>query len=328
MGKINFQKLEKLLPKIRKNVLLKNYTTFKIGGPAKYFFEAKNKEDIIKAIKAAKEFELPFFILGEGSNLLAADKGFKGLIIRIKNYELRIKNNIICAEAGVKLSDLVKLSLKNNLTGLEWATGIPGTVGGAVYGNTSAFGSLTAGIIESVEALDSKTLKIKTFSKTNCRFSDKDSIFKHKKNLVILSAVFKLKKGNKEKIENKIGEYLNYRKKSYLFEFVSAGCVFKNFFPVQGKTWRNSGKNQKLLKEFPELKEFIKKGIIPAGFLIEKCGLKGKRIGRAEISKKHGNFIVNSGNAKAKDALLLIKLIKEKVKNKFGIILEEEIEIL
>ncbi len=271
MEKINFQKLEKLLPKVRENVLLKNYTTFKIGGLARYFFLAKNKEDIIKAAKAAKELKLPFFILGGGSNLLVSDKGFNGLVVKF----------------GQPLSSYVS-------KGLEWAVGIPGTVQGAVCGNAGAFKKSMKDAIESVEVFDTETEKIKIFKNKDCRFSYRNSIFRKKKNLIILSVKIKTKKSNTKKIK----QSLNYRKETQPLEFFLAGSIFKN---LEG---------------------------FSAGELIEKCGLKGKRIGDAQISEKHANFIVNLGNAKAKDVLSLMKLAKEKVKNKFGIVLEEEVQIM
>jgi len=246
----------------------------------------------------AKKSNLPFFILGGGSNILVSDKGYNGLVIKIKNQKSKIKNNRILAEAGLALNRLVELSLKNNLTGMEWAVGIPGTIGGAIYGNAGAFKKSMKDLIKEVEVFDTKDEKIKIFKNKDCKFGYRDSIFKKKKNLIILSASLQLKKGKKMKIKEKIKRYLNYRKETQPLNFPSAGSIFKN------------------------PKNFY------AGFLIEKCGLKGKRIGNAKISEKHANFIVNLGNGKAKDVKKLIKLIKKKVKNKFKIELEEEIQYL
>ncbi len=340
-------RIEEHLPKIQKNISLAKYTTFKIGGPARYFFVAKNKEDLIRAIKTAKKLKLRFsnsrlnihtlanqgsaerrdsgarqvLILGGGSNVLFSDRGFNGLVI---NFQFSIfnfqKDGTIYAGAGTKLEDIVKLATKESLTGLEWAAGIPGTVGGAVYGNAGAFNSVTGDIVKSVEILDFKTLKIKNFSKKDCKFFPKNTIFKNRKNLIILSVVFKLKKGNKKQVQKKIKEYLSYRKKSHPFNLSSAGCAFKNY--------KLKIKNKKLLKEFPELKEFNKMGMVPASYLVEKSGLKGKKIGGAQISTKHANFIVNLEKAKAKDVIKLIKLAKQKVKKKFGVNLEEEVQII
>lgn len=309
----------KLLQGAKKNVLLKNYTTYKIGGLAKYFFVAKNKDDLIKAIKTAKELKIPFFILGGGSNVLFSDKGFKGLVIKIQTDNLLIKDGKIIAGAGLMLSKLVDFALENNFTGLEWSRGVPGTVGGAVFGNAQAFGTKISDQIESVEALDLKTLTVKNFSKKHCKFSLKNSVFKKTKKLIITSIVFKLEKSEKNEIQKKTDDFLNYRKNNHP-NFPSAGSTFVN---PEKKI-----KNKKLLAKFPELNVFNERGTIPAGYLIQKSGLQGKKIGGAQISEKHANFIVNNGGAKAKDVLALIKLAQKKVKENFNINLETEIQII
>lgn len=312
--------IKEKLPGVRENIALSGYTTFKIGGPARYFFSAKTEQDLIRALKAAKDSKLSFFILGGGSNILVSDRGYKGLVVHNLSSGLKISNSKVVAEAGAKLSEAVKAAAKNGLTGLEWAAGIPGTIGGAIYGNAGAFWLSMRDIIKSVKALDLKTLKTKSFSQKDCLFSSKDSIFKHNKDLIILSAVFKLGKGGKRQTQEKIREYINYRKENHPLDFPSAGCIFKNYTPEI--------KNQKLFKKFPGLIDFSKKGRVPSAYLIEMCGLKGKKIGRAQVSKKHANFVVNLGGAKASDVKKLVKLARQKVKNKFGIILEEEIQYL
>ena len=151
--------INKLLPGLRKNILLKNYTTFHIGGPAKYFYTAKNKNDLIKAVKAAKELKLPFFVLGGGSNVLVADDGYDGLVIKFQssNYKFqtnsKIQNAKIYIESGMPLSLLVSKTAEKGLTGLEWAVGIPGTVGGAIRGNAGAFEQSMNNIVKKVEVL-------------------------------------------------------------------------------------------------------------------------------------------------------------------------------
>jgi UDP-N-acetylmuramate dehydrogenase len=171
--------------------------------------------------------------------------------------------------------------------------------------------------IKSVEVLDLKTSKIINFSNKQCKFSLKNSIFKKNKNLIIISAILKLKQIKKEEVEEKVKKYISYRKKNHPVKFPSAGSVFVNPELIV--------KNKKLLAKFPELIEFNKWGVIHVGYLIEKCGLKGKRIGNAQISLQHANFIVNLGGAKAKDVLQLIKLAKQKVKKMFNINLQQEI---
>jgi len=287
---------------LKKNVLLKNHTSFKIGGRALYFLEAKTKPEIISAIYLAENKNWPFFILGQGSNVLVSDQGFKGLIIKIKNQKLKIKKQnqkfkILEVESGTSLPKLVNFAAQNGLAGLEWAVGIPGTVGGAIYGNAGAFGKSMADLIKEVEVLDEK-FKIKKYKNYDCKFSYRESIFKRKANLIILSAKIKLKKEKKAKIKKKMKEYLAFRKKTQPLSFPSAGSIFKN---PPGKS---------------------------AAVLIEKAGLKGKKIGQAQISKKHANFIINLGGAQAWQVKKLIDLVKSKVKQKFGIDLKEEIRYL
>jgi UDP-N-acetylmuramate dehydrogenase len=307
--------------RLQKNVSLKDHTTFKIGGPAEYFLIVKKTEDLVLGIKFARENKLKITIFGGGSNLLVSDKGLKGLVIKIENKSIRAEKNLVFAGAGTKLESLVNFCLKNNFNGFEWSAGIPKiTVGGAVYGNAQAFGVKISDFINNIEALDLRNLKIKNFSKKQCQFGLKKSIFKKNKNLVIISAVFSLKKGNKKEIQKKIKEYINYRKSRHPLNFPSAGSVFVNPEIII--------KNKKLLEKFPELNEFNKRGTIHVGYLIEKSDLKGKKIGGAQISEKHSNFIVNKGGAKAKDVLKLMALARGRVKKIFGIELETEVQLM
>jgi UDP-N-acetylmuramate dehydrogenase len=283
----------------QENVSLAQYTSFRIGGPARYFFIAKNKEELIEAIKKAKGAKLPIFILGGGNNVLAPDKGYQGLVIKIQNSEIKIQDSNIQAEAGAVLVKLVSLATNKSLTGLEWAAGIPGTIGGAVYGNAQAFGTKISDIIKEVEVLDNKSLEIKTLVVDQCNFSEKKSIFKENKDLIVLSVNLELKKGNKDQIKQRIKKHLEFRKKNQPLEFPSAGSVFIN----QDERPASSS-------------------------LVDKAGLKGLKIGDAQVSEKHAGFIVNLGKAKSEDVLELIKIIKQKVKEKFNIDLEPEIQII
>ena len=313
MIKTQEKKLEKILPGVKRNISLKNHTTFRIGGSAKYFFEAKNKKDLIKAIKAAKKYNLPFFIMGGGSNLLVSDQGYDGLVIKIKNTAVRIKKNRIFVDAGLNLSQVVNLAAKNNLTGIEWASGIPGTVGGAIYGNAGAFSGSMADAIKVVEALDVKRNKIKILKQKACEFNYRTSVFKKKFNLIIISCELWLLPGDEQSINEAIKKNLIYRRERHPKE-PSAGSVFKNV------KIKNIGRN--FFKKFPEAKSVIKENVLPAAYLIDQCDLKGKIIGGAMVSKKRPNFIINFKNARAKDVL------KEKVRERFAIELEEEIRFL
>jgi UDP-N-acetylmuramate dehydrogenase len=305
--------------KIKEKIPLKEYTTFKIGGPARYFFVAKSKKDLKNAILWAKKKKLLFFILGGGSNVLFSDKGFNGLVIKIQNTRYEIRNTKIVAEAGVPLQKLVLETAKKGLSGLENLAGIPGTLGGAIWGNAGAFGREIRDLVEEVKVLEVKgsRLKVKRLKNKECEFGYRESVFKRKKNWIILEATLKLKKGKRKEIEEKIKEILRLRKEKQPLEFPSAGSVFKNV-PVE-----------KVPKEIREkFKEEIKDGFLPAGVLIEAAGLKGFQIEGAKISEKHANFILNVGEAKASDVKELMEKIKKEVKKKFKVQLEEEIKLV
>ena len=305
--------------KFKRNVLLKNYTTFKIGGPAKYFFEAKDIKSLIEALKFAKRNKIPFFIFGEGSNLLVSDKGFPGLALKLSLKQYRIDSTKLYAQAGVSFKTLVKVSAKRGLSGLEWAGGLPGTFGGAIFGNAGAFGGETKDTIVWVEALD-KNLKVKKFDRKRCEFGYRSSIFK-KRGWIVLSALMKLKKGNKRVIQTVVSSHIKYRKEKGPLEYPNAGSIFKNC-DIKKVPQRVVKIFEKVIKQDPF-------PVIPTAAIIAKVpGLKGARIGGAQISTKHPNFIINLGNAKSDDVLRLIKLVKQKVKKSFGVDIEEEIRYI
>jgi len=313
-----FEKLKQDVPEIQKGILLKNFTTYKIGGPAEYFFIAKNEKDLLSALKSARKLKLPITVLGGGSNLLVSDKGIKGLVVKISMSEARIRGNKAFVQAGSSLTELACKSAKMGFAGLEWSGGVPGTIGGAIYGNAQAFGEKISDAVESAKAIDLKTLKLKNFTKKQCRFTLKNSIFKQNKNLVIVSAVLKFKKGKADGLNDTIKEHLYYRRTNHPINFSSAGSVFVNpEIKIQDK---------KLLEKFPELSGYNERRVIPAGYLIAKSGLAGKKIGNAQISEKHCNFIINLGGAKADDVISLMNLAQKNVKENFGIKLEPEIQ--
>ncbi|HUT96231.1 MAG TPA: UDP-N-acetylmuramate dehydrogenase [Candidatus Paceibacterota bacterium] len=285
-----------------KDIELAQYTTFKIGGKADYFYRVKSVDDLIESIKSAKKENLPFFILGSGSNLLVSDEGFRGLVIKMEyGFIEKPTESEIIAGAGMLLSTLLFESIKYNLSGLEWAIGIPGTVGGAICGNSGAFGQSTSNSVKSVEILDTETMEVENKIFEFCDFKYRRSIFKNNNRYIILSAAFEFQKNNKEEIDKNIKEYISQRQKNNPIG-PSAGCVFRNIQKGEEK--------------------------ISVGKIIEACRLKGKIIGGAQISDKHANFIVNINNAKAKDVLDLIDLAKKTVKLQEGFDIEEEIVIL
>lgn len=314
---------------IKKNIKLAEYTTFKIGGNAKYFFIAKNEKDILDILQWVAKKKEKIFILGGGSNLLFSDEGFNGLVIKMEmRGDIKIKKEsekkvILSIGAGCKFFKLIEFCRDNFLSGTEWASGIPGlTVGGAIRGNAGAFGVCMSDIVKNVSVVDSKerNKKIEKLSNKECLFKYRSSIFKEKRGYIILSAELELNRGDKKEIEEKIKSYAKFRKEKQPLVFRNAGSIFKNvcydnFTPT-------------LSKGELGLIEFKESGVVPAGWLIEKCGLKGVKIGGAMISEKHANIIVNLGKAKAKDVIDLMELAEYEVKKKFNIKLEREIEVV
>ena len=314
-----FNLLKKKIPHIKKGILLKDYTTFKIGGPAEYFLLANKKEDIITGIAVAKKLQLPIFVFGGGSNVLVSDKGVKGLVIKIaNNHDITLKKNTITAGAGVVLGELVALSINHSLQGLEWAGGLPGTFGGAIRGNAGAFGSEIKNSISQVQALDKK-LQLLKLNNTQCQFSYRSSIFK-KKQWIILSAMVKLKRGEKKDLQQIANSRIRYRTEKHPLEYPNAGSMFKN---VEFK--KVPPKFQKLFLDKVKDDPFP---IVPSAWFIIGAGLTGKRIGGAQVSKKHSNYIVNRGGATAKDILQLIHFIQKKVRQKYGVLLEMEVQFV
>ena len=306
----------KLLPGTRKNVSLAPHTTFKIGGPAKYFFIAKSTQDVVDALKVVKSCKIPFFVLAGGSNVLIADKGFDGLVIKIQNTKYQILNTKVHAEAGVSMETLVRETGKKGLTGLEWAGGLPGSTGGAVRGNAGAFGGEIKDTIAQVFVLNTKG-SVRTLSKKQCRFSYRDSVFKEK-SWIVLSATFALKKGDITKIQSIAKEHVAYRKDRHPLEYPNAGSMFKNCSLTQF--------SKKLQEQMAHIVKVDPFPVVPTAYLISEAGLKGLRVGRAEVSRKHPNYVVNLGGAEAKDVLRLIEKVKKEIKKKFSVTLEQEVQ--
>lgn len=319
---------------IQKNIPLAQFTTFRIGGPAEFFAEVGSDEELIEALEFAEKNNLDFFVLGGGSNLLISDQGFNGLIIRMKlsDFKIDINNSLIEAGAGVPLAKLVRDSAESGLSGMEWAAGIPGAVGGAIRGNAGAFGGNISDTIESVKVLkitnnsaspageqDTITKKITNYKLQDCLFGYRDSVFKQNPDLVILSAVFKLQKGDKAEMREKISGIISQRKAKQPQGVGSAGSFFVN--PIV--------ENEKLREEFEKEKNIkCKDKKIPAGWLIERAGLGGKKMGGAMLSDIHSNFIVNAGGATAENVIMLASFVKQQVRDKFGVELREEIQYL
>jgi UDP-N-acetylmuramate dehydrogenase len=301
---------------LKENEPLSQHTTWRVGGPARWFVEAKSIEEIKRAFELAKEKDVPWFILSGGSNILVSDTGFKGVVIHPAMRAVLVEGNKLTAEAGAPAVLVARVAAEAALSGLEWMATLPGTIGGAIRGNAGCFGSETKDRLISVSVL--RNGQVVRLKKQDLSFSYRDSSFKRNKDF-ILSAVFELKPGESAAIKAKMDELLAKRLAAQPSVGGTAGCVFKNYTLRDGELAR--------LKQRADIPpEMLVKKQISAGWLIEQVNLKGRQIGGAKVSEGHANFIENTGTATADDIVQLISLIKMNVRDRFGIQLEEEIE--
>lgn len=276
---------------------MKNYVHFRVGGPADILLIPENKDQVIKTIELCKNNNIPYFVVGNGSNLLVRDGGIKGVVIKFNEVKnITVQGEVIEAECGAMLKDVSNEALNNSLTGFEFACGIPGTIGGAVFMNAGAYDGEIAHVIESAEVIDNNG-EIKVLSKDELELGYRSSIVMNK-NYIVLSARFKLKHGEVRKIKEIVEDLTNKRESKQPLEYPSAGSTFKR--PVG----------------------------YYAGKLIQDAGLKGYVIGGAAVSEKHSGFVINKSNATAKDILDLIAHIQNEVKDKFDVELHPEVRII
>ena len=285
--------------KIRENEPMSLHTSFKIGGESDVFVIPEDEEALKNLLKRAKEEQIPVTVIGAGSNLLVSDKGIRGITIKIAGglNSISVCDDVITASAGVSLAKIASVALSNSLSGFEFASGIPGTLGGAVYMNAGAYGGEMKDVIISTKYIDSDG-NFRVLTGEEHKFGYRTSFFHSRDDLVILSSEIKLKNGDKKEIEEKMLDLNQRRKEKQPLNYPSAGSAFKR----------------------------------PEGFfaakLIEDAGLKGKRVGGAQVSEKHAGFIINTGSATAEDVLNLVSFVKDTVFAKFGVSLTPEIRFI
>ncbi|MEK7096453.1 MAG: UDP-N-acetylmuramate dehydrogenase [Patescibacteria group bacterium] len=304
---------------IEENISLKNLSYYKIGGNAKYYLKFKNKDELIAGLKEAKEKGIAkMFITGGVTNLLIDDGGYDGLILHNDIDEITDNFPNVKYGAGLLFSKAINYCIEKEYSGFEWAGGLPGSLGGAVRGNAGSFGGETKDNIGNVESLDLETLETKIRSKEECAFTYRGSIFKNEKlDECILFCGFFFKKGQKYDIEAKVKANIRYRLDNQPLNYPSAGSTFKNV-PVSKVTPELAEKYKEFIKNDPF-------SVVPVALLLSEAGLKGKKIGNAQIAEKHPNFLINLGDAKSSEVLQLIEYAKKTVKDKFGVEIETEI---
>ncbi|MFH1946835.1 MAG: UDP-N-acetylmuramate dehydrogenase [Candidatus Magasanikbacteria bacterium] len=303
----------KTFGKVKLNEPMSKHTTFKIGGPARYFVIVEETEKLVELLNYLSGEGIEYYVLGGGSNILFQDEEYDGVVIKINDQRTTINDHVIEAESGAQLGAVMGQAMQNGLTGLEWSAGIPGTVGGAVRGNAGAFGQATFDVLDHVEVWQDG--EVVEMTKEECEFVYRGSIFKNNPEIVILRAWFKLQKADKAEVLKKTQEIIMSRKGKYPI-YPSAGCFFTN---IAIEKWPGDK------SELPPL--FVERGKVPAGWLIDQLDFKGKELGGASVGTEHCNFIVNKNKATQAEVLELMAEIKEKVYNRYGVELEEEVEV-
>ena len=299
---MNITEIQNLIPKenIYINEPMSKHTSFKIGGPAECFIKIKTIEQLRNILEYEKKDNIPLTVIGNGSNLLVSDDGIKGIVLKIEIEKIdeHIQNDeiLITVGSGIKLGAIAQKCLKEEIAGFEFASGIPGTIGGAIRMNAGAHGSEMKDIVKTVTYM-TRDGEVHTITNEQAKFEYRKSLFAEK-DYIILEVGMQLKKGNAEEIKEKMTEYATYRKEKQPIEYPSAGSTFKRG------------------TDFVTAK------------LIDECGLKGYQIGGAQISEKHAGFIINKNNATAQDVIKLMEYTKEQVYKKFGKKIEQEIEII
>ena len=299
---------------IQKNVPLAPFTTFEIGGEAKYFVEVSDGEEIKEAIQWAREKSTPFVILAGGSNVLIPDKGLDALVIKVVGDDHKIEGNLLEANPGCNLLSLIRALGEKGLGRWEKLAGIPGSIGGAVRGNAGAFGSEIKDFLERVRAFNIETGEEREFGNAECEFAYRDSFFKKNPEWIVTRVFIRLQTIDGSESKRLADETVAERERRHIQNVRAAGSFFMN--PVAPDRVVLMFEKEKQVKS--------RGGRVPAGWLIEKSGMKGASVGYAQASLQHPNYIVNNGNATASDVLALADNIKRKVREQLEIELQEE----
>jgi UDP-N-acetylmuramate dehydrogenase len=294
--------------------LLSNYTRFGIGGPADLYAETEDARTFTTALEAAKASGLPVMVIGDGTNLIVSDAGFRGIVLRYRASCLGADGNRITADAGAVLQDLVDFTIERGLKGLETLSGIPGSVGAAIYGNAGAYGHSISERVVGVTFYDGRA--VRTFNNTECEFRYRESIFKRYKEWIIFSTELALDVADAAALRNAADDILKVRNEKFPVTMKCAGSIFKNLLLGELPA--------RVAAEVPGAT--VREGKIPAAWFLEQVGAKGMRAGEIHVAAYHANLLYNAGAGTAADLRALIMQLKQRVRERFGIEIEEEVQ--
>jgi len=298
------------------NVPLRAYTRFALGGPVDLLLETGTASSLESALSMIEELAIPFFVLGGGTNLIVSDQGYRGVVVRWNASSLKADPAGIFVESGLSLQSLIDTTVDRALSGLESLAGIPGTVGGAIYGNAGAYGHAIGERVAEVVFLDAQG--IRKFSGSACRFSYRHSRFKDAENGVILGVRLALAEGNRQRICEEVEDIRRVRREKFPDDMRCAGSIFKNLL-LQDVS-------REVVADIPPA--VVREGKVPAAWFLEQVGAKGDTRGGIRVADHHANLIYNRGDATAMDLYLLLQDLKRRVYDRFGLLLEEEVRYL
>jgi len=299
---------------ISRNAPLARYTRFAIGGPADAVVETDRAEPFIAALQAVRRSGVPYVVIGGGSNLIVSDAGFRGIVLKLNSCSICIDGTRAIAEGGAVLQHLVDATIAAGLAGIHTMTGIPGSVGAAVYGNAGAYGHSISEWTRQVRFFDGEATRV--FTNAECEFHYRESVFKKHKEWIVLSVELELEFGSAAELKAKADSILAIRNEKYPPQMKCAGSIFKNY----------------LLAELPEPvaaelpNNVIREGKVPSAYFLEQVGAKGMQVGDIHVADYHANLIYNAGHGTARDLLTVISELKQRIGTRFGIPLEEEVQ--
>lgn len=297
------------------------HTAFRLGGAARLFATVATADALLRAVETAQELALPFFVMGGGTNLLVSDDGFPGVVIHAVMKNVAMDGERVTADAGAVTALVAKQTANAGLAGFAWAAGLPGTIGGAVFGNAGCFGGEIKDVVERVDAYRLRDCVRLSLANADCGFHYRESIFQREPHLILSVVLWLASAADPDANRKRVEEVMRLRREKQPQGAFSCGCVFKNV------AFRDDKELELLHREVDEIPEAMRKAkTLGAGWLIDQAGMKGQRIGGMEVSGVHGNFFLNRGGATASDAVMLISMVKRKVRDELGIELQEEVQ--
>lgn len=299
------------------------HTNMRVGGPARWYCSAQSAEELCALVAACRAERVPWFVIGGGSNTLVADAGYDGLVIQMAMRDIAVGESRVTADPGAITAAVAREASEAGLTGFEWAISLPGTIGGAVRGNAGCFGGEMKDVVEEVVVgeMTNNECRMTKYGNRQCAFRYRHSIFKEQPGLVVLGVTLRLAAGNPSESQKRMAEFLARRKAKQPLERPSAGCLFTNVL-VDSVSAEQSAK----LDAAGDWRAAVHDGQLPTGWIVEHLSMKGHRVGNAQVSAQHGNFVVNLGGATATDVAAVSDAVRAKALEVFGIDLHEEVQ--